>query len=401
MNKKTIRDVDLTGKRVLVRVDFNVPIQAESPMKDGTVTDDTRIRAALPTIQYILDQHPSRVILMTHLGRPKGKVVPSMSVKPIVPILAELLGREVILAGDCIGERPRKIIDEAPEGSVILLQNTRYYPGDEKNDPEYAAKLATHGEIFVNDAFGVAHRAHASNVGVAQHMEAVAGFLMERELDFLVDALDRPARPFVAIMGGAKIADKAKVIEVLLEKVDRLLIGGGMGITFLKSQGYEVGKSLVDEEALPIVKGLYKAYGSKLVFPTDVVIAKEFKNDSQRDVIRARSGVPADWQILDIGPETVKAFQEILYTAQTVLWNGPLGVFEMPNFAQGTYEIARTLAEITQEGATTIIGGGDSAAAVVQMGLADQMTHISTGGGASLELLEGKSMPGVEVLADR
>lgn len=395
MNKKTIRDVDLKGKRVLVRVDFNVPLEGDR------VTDETRVRESVPTIKHILAQKPKAVILMSHLGRPKGGPDPKYSMKPVVPVLAKYLGMEVHFAEDCLGEVAKQAVAKLPEGGVLILENTRFYAGEEKNDPDMAKQLASLGDIFVNDAFGTAHRAHASNVGVSSHLQAVAGFLMEKELDFLVDAIEKPERPFVAIMGGAKISDKVQVIEALLAKVDKLLIGGGMGITFLKSQGYEVAKSLVDNDSLPVAQKLLKEHGDKIVLPTDSVIADNFDNNANRKTINIQDGVPDGWQILDIGPATVANFKSILAGAKTIVWNGPVGVFEMPNFAVGTNEIAKALAELTSKGVKTIIGGGDSAAAVNEAGLSDKMTHISTGGGASLELLEGKVLPGVAALADK
>lgn len=399
MNKKSIRDVDLTGKRVLVRVDFNVPTEGDR------VTDDTRIRAAIPTLKYILEQKPRAVILMSHLGRPKGedkaKDKAEFSLKPVVPLVKEQLGVDVAFAEDCIGEVAEQAVAALPEGGVLVLENTRFYKGESKNDPKIAEQLAKLGDILVNDAFGTAHRAHASNVGVASYMESVAGFLLEKEIDFLVNAIENPKRPFVAIMGGAKISDKVLVIESLLQKVDKLLIGGGMSNTFLKAQGIEVGDSLVDAEALDTAKEMLGKAGGKIVLPVDAVIADAFENGANRKTIDVKEGVPAGWRILDVGPKTIEAFQEILAEAKTVVWNGPVGVFEMPNFAVGTIEIAKALAEITGKGAVTIIGGGDSAAAVAQAGLEDKVTHVSTGGGASLELLEGKELPGVTALADR
>lgn len=395
MNKKTIRDVNLTGKRVLVRVDFNVPL-------DGTtVTDATRVREAVPTIRYILEQKPKSVILTSHLGRPKGERNPEMSLKPVVPVLAELLGVDVAFADDCIGEVAEKALAALPEGGVILLENTRYYKGEEKNDAQLAAALAKHGDIFVNDAFGTAHRAHSSNVGVSEHLESVAGFLLEKEINYLAVAIESPQRPFVAILGGAKVSDKIKVIEALLGKVDKLLIGGGMANTFFAAKGYAMGDSLVEADAIEMAKALIASGGDKIVLPTDAVLADAFDNNANTKVIAVAEGVSAGWRILDMGAESIKAFGAILKGAKTVVWNGPMGVFEMPNFAKGTFAVAQMLADATKAGATTIIGGGDSAAAAEQSGLADQMTHISTGGGASLEMLEGQALPGVVALADK
>ena len=395
MNKKTVRDVSFKGKRVLVRVDFNVPLEG------SVITDDTRIRAAVPTLKYILDQEPRSVILLSHLGRPKAKGEPNTSLAPVAPALSALLGREVVFVEDTIGPEVTAAAEALPMGGVLLLENTRYYKGEEKNDPELAAQMAALGDIFVNDAFGTAHRAHASNVGISSHLESVAGLLMEKEIDYLANALENPERPFVAIMGGAKVSDKILVIEALLKKVDLLLIGGGMANTFFAAQGVNVGDSLVETDAIDTARDLSSKGGSKLVLPIDVVIANAFSNDAEHRVVPVGEPVPDGWRILDIGPETLKKFEELLSDAKTVVWNGPMGVFEMPNFAKGTFGVAQLLAQATSRGAVTIIGGGDSAAAVEQSGLADQMTHISTGGGASLEMLEGKELPGVAAIADK
>lgn len=395
MDKQTIRDVDLKGKRVLVRVDFNVPLEGDR------VTDDTRVRESIPTLKYILDQQPRSLILMSHLGRPKGGPTPEFSLRPVVPVVSKLLGVEVAFAEDCIGEKAEQAANALPPGGVLLLENTRFHKGEEKNDPEIARQIAALGDILVNDAFGTAHRAHASNVGVSTHLPAVAGFLMQKELDFLINAVEKPERPFVAILGGAKVSDKVQVIEALLSKVDRLLIGGGMANTFFKAQGYNIGSSLVEEDAVETAKNLLGKSGDKLVLPTDAVIADAFDNNANRKTIQVTEGVPDGWRILDIGPETIANYERILADAKTVVWNGPMGVFEMSNFAQGTLQVAEKLAELTGKGVKTIIGGGDSASAVTNAGLADKMTHISTGGGASLELLEGKELPGVTALADK
>lgn len=395
MNKMTVRDADFAGKRVLVRVDFNVPLE------NGTVTDDTRIRAAIPTLKYILDQKPKALILMSHLGRPKARGDADTSLAPVAPILAAQLGVEVAFADDCVGETADKAVAALPEGGVLLLENTRYHKGEEKNDPELATQMAKHGDIFVNDAFGTAHRAHASNVGVSSQLPTVAGLLMEKEIDYLATAIENPKTPFVAILGGAKVSDKIKVIETLLSKVDKLLIGGGMANTFLAAQGIAMGDSLVEQDALEIAKSLLDSGGDKLMLPVDAVIADAFDNNAGKMSIAISGGVPAGWRLLDIGTETVKAYGEVLKKAQTVIWNGPMGVFEMPSFAEGTFAIAKLLADITAKGATTIVGGGDSAAAAEQSGLADKITHISTGGGASLEMLEGKELPGVTAIKDK
>ena len=389
-DKKTIRDTDVKGKRVLVRVDFNVPLD------QGKVADDTRIQAALPTIQYLVEQG-ARVILMSHLGRPKGKVKEELRLTPVAERLAELLGRPVAMAVDCVGEEVETAVDRLRPGDVLLLENLRFHPGEVANDPEFVSRLASLGEVYVNDAFGTAHRAHASTEGVAHHLPAVAGFLMDKELKFLSRALENPEHPFVAILGGAKISDKIDVVDNLLSKVDAFLIGGGMANTFLKAQGHQVGQSLVEEEDLPLARELLDKAGRKLVLPVDVVVADRFDAKAQSKIVSVEE-VPAEWRILDIGPATVERFAQELYTAKTVVWNGSMGVAEFPRFAAGTQAIIELLAEIQ---ATTIVGGGDTAAAVHQAGFVEEMTHVSTGGGASLELLEGKTLPGVAALADR
>ncbi len=388
--KKTVRDVEVEGKRVLVRVDFNVPLA------EGKVTDDTRIRAALPTINYLLE-HGARVILMSHLGRPKGKVVDELRLDPVAERLAELLGKPVRKLDDCVGPEVEAAVAEMRSGDVALLENTRFYSEDESNDPAFARKLASLADIFVNDAFGAAHRAHASTVGLAEHLPSVAGFLMEKEIAFLGQALTAPKHPFVAVLGGAKVSDKIGVIDNLLTKVDSLLIGGGMANTFLKAQGYEIGQSLVEDDSLDVARETLERADERLALPVDVVVADRFDAEAESKVVPVDQ-VPEDWRILDIGPETVELFKQKLAGAKTVVWNGPMGVFEFPRFAVGTEAIAHILAE---SGATTIIGGGDSVAAVEQAGLADKMTHISTGGGASLEFLEGKELPGVAALLER
>ncbi len=395
MNKMTVRDIDLKGKRVLVRVDFNVPLDGDK------ITDDTRIRAAVPTLKYILEQKPKAVILMSHLGRPKDGPDPKFSLAPVAPALAALLGTNVQFASDCIGDVADKAVSDLPDGGVLLLENTRFYKGDEKNDPELAKKLAKHGDVFVNDAFGSAHRAHASTEGVTKFLPAVSGLLMEKEIDYLSTTLESPKRPFIAILGGAKVSDKIEVIESLLGKVDHLLIGGGMANTFFKAQGHALGKSLVEADAVETASKLLAKSGGKLVLPLDAIIGDAFDNNANTKIINVADGVPDGWSIYDIGPKTIELFKKHLSDAKTVVWNGPMGVFEMSNFAKGTNAIAQILAEQTDQGAITIIGGGDSAAAVEASGLASRITHISTGGGASLEMLEGKALPGVVALKDK
>lgn len=394
MNKMTVRDIDMTGKRVLVRVDFNVPIEG------GKITDNTRIRAAVPTLQYILQQKPKAVILMSHLGRPKEGRDPKYSLAPAAPDLSALLGKKVAFAEDCVGEIAENAVANLPEGGVLLLENTRFYKGEEKNDLDLAQKLAKLGEIYVNDAFGSAHRAHSSTEGVARYLPAVAGLLLEKEIDYLATALENPKRPFVAILGGAKVSDKIAVIEALLGKVDRLLIGGGMANTFFKAQGHNLGTSLVEDDALETAKSLIANSAGKIVLPVDALIGDAFKEEANKQTVSVDQ-VPDGWGIYDIGPKTIALFDENLQGAQTVVWNGPMGVFEMPSFAQGTLAVAKIMAALTKNGTLTIIGGGDSVAAVEQSGLAEDMTHISTGGGASLEMLEGKVLPGLAALKDK
>lgn len=393
MNKKTIRDLDVHGKRALVRVDFNVPLKGGVA---PTVADDTRIQAALPTLEYLLG-HDAALILCSHLGRPKGKVVPELRMDPVAARLSELLDRPVKKLDSCVGPEVEAAARAMQPGDVILLENTRFHPEEKGNDPEFARQLAALVDIYVNDAFGAAHRAHASNVGVAQYLPTVAGFLMEKELEFLGQAIENPEHPYVAILGGAKISDKIGVIESLLKQCDRLLIGGGMANTFFKAMGFDVGDSLVEDEAIPAAESLLANAGGQMVLPVDVVIADGFDNDANSRVV-APNEVTAGWRILDVGPKTIPTFESALGMARLIVWNGPLGVFEMENFAQGTFAVARLLAGMD---AVTIVGGDDSAAAVRQAGLADKITHVSTGGGASLEFLEGKTLPGVAVLEER
>ena len=394
MNKKTVKDIDLKGKKVFVRCDFNVPMD-----ENQNITDNTRIKAALPTIKYLLEQN-CKIILASHLGRPKGEVKPEFSLKPVAKELSKLLGKEVIMANDVIGEDATTKAENLKEGEIMLLENVRFHREETDNDPEFAKKLASMAEVFVNDAFGTAHRAHASTTGIADYIPGVAGFLIEKELKFLGNAINNPERPFVAILGGAKVSDKIGVIDSLLDKVDTLMIGGGMAYTFFKAQGYNVGNSLCEVEKTDLaLEAMEKAKskGVKLLLPIDTKVGKEFKPDTESKTV-AWTEIPDEWEGFDIGEKTIEMFKNELKSAKTVIWNGPLGLFEFDQFAIGTNEIAKTLAELD---ATTIIGGGDSAAAVTKAGLADKMTHISTGGGASLEFLEGKKLPGIECLQDK
>jgi len=390
MNKKTVRDVDVKGKRVLVRVDFNVPL------KEGVITDDTRIRSALPTIQYLLDKGAS-LILMSHLGRPKGEAKPEFSLEPVAARLGELLGQTVKMAPDCIGDQVKAMADALKPGDVLLLQNTRYHAGETKNDAGMAEALAALGDLFVNDAFGAAHRAHASTEGVTHYLPSVAGLLMEKEIEFLGKVVENPESPYVAIIGGAKISDKIGVIRQLLSKADALLIGGGMANTFFAAQGYEMGDSLVEPDSYAVAKELTALGGNKLILPVDGVLADAFSAEANTKIAGVNEIEPG-WRMLDIGPKSVELFGKKIAKAKTIVWNGPMGVFEMAPFAKATTAIAKMLAE---SGAMTVIGGGDSVAAIQQAGLADKMSHISTGGGASLEMLEGKVLPGLAALDDK
>lgn len=394
MNKKTVRDIDIKNKKVLVRCDFNVPYD-----ENRKITDNRRIVAALPTIKYLLDNN-CKVILCSHLGRPKGEVKPEFSLDIVAEELSRLLGKDVKLAGDVVGESAKKLTGEMNNGDIVLLENVRFEAGEEKNDPELSKKFASMAEIFVNDAFGTAHRAHSSTTGVADYLPAVSGFLIEKELNFLGNALENPERPFMAILGGKKVSDKIGVIKALLEKVDVLMIGGAMAYTFFKSMGYDVGNSICELDKLDLAKELMeeaKSKGVKLMLPVDTKVGKEFDPNTESKVVKYTE-IPDGWEGFDIGPETIKLYEEELKNAKTVIWNGPVGLFEFDQFAIGTNSIAKALADID---AVKIIGGGDSAAAVEKAGLAEKFTHISTGGGASLEFLEGKKLPGIEALQDK
>lgn len=395
LNKKTLKDMDVAGKRALVRVDYNVPMDEEL-----NITDDIRISSSLPTIKYLLDNGAS-VILMSHLGRPKGEPKAKYSMEPVVKRLSELLGKDVIFANDdlIVSEKVEKMAEELKPGQIMMLQNTRFRNEEEKNDDGFSASLASLADLYINDAFGTSHRAHASNVGVSRHLPSALGFLVEKEVSIMGKALDDPARPFVAILGGAKVSDKIGVIENLITKVNAVIIGGGMAFTFLKANGYETGTSLLEEDKIDLAKELMdKAikHGVALILPIDIVVSKEFKNDSEHFTVSADK-IPSDMMGLDIGPESISLFESVIEEAKTIIWNGPMGVFEMENFSKGTYAIAESM---VKSGAVTIVGGGDSAAAVEKAGLADKMTHISTGGGASLELLEGKVLPGIEAISE-
>ncbi|MHC1784359.1 MAG: phosphoglycerate kinase [Anaerolineaceae bacterium] len=389
-NKKTIEDIDVKGKKVLVRVDFNVPL------KEGQVGDDTRMTAALPTIQYLL-KHGAAVILCSHLGRPKGGPDPKYTMKPVADHLAKLLGQPVAFADDCVGPSAEAAAQALKPGGVLLLENTRFHAEEEKNDPAFAKQMASLAEVFVNDAFGTAHRAHASTEGVTHYLPSVAGYLLEKEIKYLGQAIADPKRPFVAILGGAKISDKIGVIKNLLTKSDKILIGGGMANTFLKARGLAMADSLVEEEALETARELMKSGGDKLMLPVDMVLGDKFDAEAASKTMDT-GNVPDGWRILDVGPKTVEAFAQVIKDAGTVVWNGPMGVFEFPKFAKGTFAVAKAVAESK---AVSIIGGGDSVAAVQESGLADKITHISTGGGASLEMLEGLVLPGLAALNDK
>ncbi len=397
MNKKQfIEELNLEGHRVLTRVDFNVPLNDEL-----NITDNGRIKAALPTVNYII-QNGGKAVLMSHLGRPGGVSVESMSLKPAAVELSRLLGQPVKLAPNCIGEEVKNLVNGMQNGDVVLLENLRFHKAETKNDPSFCEALAENGDVYVNDAFGTAHRAHASTTGVASYIkDSAVGYLMRRELQFLGEAVSEPVRPFVAILGGAKVSDKIKVIEKLLDKVQTLIIGGGMACTFLKSQGYEIGASLLEENSLDSATNLIQEAeqkGVEILLPVDAVIAERFDNNASTRIISVEEGAPEDWLILDVGPKSIEIFSHSILGSGTVLWNGPMGVFEMEKFSKGTYAIAESLANATDSGSVTIIGGGDSAAAIQNSGLSERITHVSTGGGVSLEFLEGKELPGVSAI---
>ncbi len=396
MTKRTVRDIEMAGKKVLMRVDFNVPLSDA-----GTVADDQRIRAALPTLRYVLEKGGTAV-LVSHLGRPKGKVVPTLSLSPVAERLSHLLDSKIVhFFPDCVGDKAETGVGSLGPGEIALLENLRFHKEETENDPEFAAQLARLGDVYVNDAFGTAHRAHASTVGVTQHIPVcVAGFLMEKEIDYLSRLLENPARPFVALLGGAKISGKIDVIRNLAGKVDKLLVGGGMASTFFRARGYEVGDSLVEDESLDVAKGLLREIGEeKLILPVDSVAASAMDEKAERRVVGA-DGTKKGWRILDIGPATVKRFSEEIRAGKTLFWNGPMGVFEMEPFAAGTRALAKAMAEATDGGAVSVVGGGDSARAIRDAGLTERITHVSTGGGASLEFVEGKELPGVAALSD-
>jgi len=404
LSKLSVEDLELKGKRALIRVDFNVPLVSGRRVRGSRngkqITDDTRIKAALPTVNYVIE-HGGKVILMSHLGRPEGKVLPELSLAPVARRLGDLLGRDVIMAPDCIGDEVKAIVSKMEEGDVVLLENLRFHAEEEENDPDFARKLAELADVYINDAFGAAHRAHASTAGVTEYVsQAAAGLLMQKEIDYSGGAIENPERPFVAILGGAKVSDKIGVIENLMEKADAIIIGGAMAYTFLKAQGERVGNSLVEDDKLDLAREILKSSQDEdvpLYLPVDHVIADKFAADANVRVVK-RGGIPDGWEGMDIGPATVEKYKGVLEAAKTIVWNGPVGVFEFDAFAKGSFAIAKILAE---SDANTIIGGGDCVAAVQKSGYADKITHISTGGGASLEFMEGKELPGIAALSDR
>ncbi len=398
MAKKTVKDIkDLKGKKVFVRCDFNVPLDEKQ-----NITSDKRILAALPTIKFLQDKE-ARIILASHLGRPKGEVKKELSLAPVQKKLSELLGKNVKLAKDCIGDEVKKLVSSLKDGDILLLENLRFHKAETKNDPKFAKELASLAEIYVSDAFGTVHRAHASTVGIADHLPAYAGFLIEKELKFLGEALDEPKRPFIAIIGGAKVSGKLQVLKNLMSKVDAIIVGGGMAYTFFRARGIHVGKSIVEKDLIPEAKEILKSAideETPLMLPLDHVVADKFSEDANVQVV-PRTTIPEGWQGVDIGPDTIRKFANAICDAKTIVWNGPMGVFEMDRFANGTIEIAKMVADVTEKGAISIIGGGDSASAVKKAGLSDKMSHISTGGGASLEYMEGKVLPGIACLVDK
>ncbi len=397
MAKLTIEDLDLKGKKVVMRVDFNVPI------KEGKITDDNRIVQALPSIKYVLN-NDGLLILLSHLGRPKGSPDPVFSLKPVAEHLGKLLNSKVHFAEDCVGEKARAAVNSAKPGEVVLLENVRFHAGETKNDPELSKEFASLGDVFINDAFGSSHRAHCSVAGITETLQpAAAGYLLTKEIQFLSDSVNDPKRPFVAVLGGAKVSDKIGVIRNLIDKVDAIIVGGGMTYTFYKAKGLPIGNSLLEDDKVTLAKELMdeaKAHNVELMLPVDSVVAKEFSNDAEFKTV-GEDGIEDGWMALDIGPESVKKFSDVVSNAKTVIWNGPMGVFEMENFSKGTFAVAKAMAEATSKGAITVIGGGDSAAAIKKAGLDDKVSHVSTGGGASLEYLEGKELPGITSLTDK
>ena len=391
--KKCVKDYDVKGKKVLMRVDFNVPLN-----KEGVITDDTRIQAALPTIKHVLENGATRLVLMSHLGRPKGQRKPEFSLAPVAKRLQELLGKDVLFLDGCIEDEVVKAVDELPQGGVALLQNLRFYPGEKKCDDEFSTKLARLGEVYVSDAFGTVHRAHASTAGVPKHLPALCGMLIEKEIKYLGGVVEKPQSPYIAILGGAKVSDKVKVIENLAKKADKILIGGAMAYCFIKAQGGKVGSSLCEDEAVETAKAIVDKLGDKLVLPEDTLACQELEAGAETKVVDTKD-IPEGWKGVDLGPKAIEAYKKLLAEARTVVWNGPMGVFEIADFAGGTKAVAQALADLPDE-AVTVIGGGDSAAAIKKFGYTDKVSHVSTGGGASLEFLEGKTLPGIDCLME-